>query len=697
MAGPGSDTNGQSANFKPPFFTMAIVLSLSITFLDSSVRILRNVPEASLLSSLLSPVAPLLCGCVLFYLLLYLIIIYPAARIFKLDATALVITPAILIALIYVLAVLNKRIRYIFVNIGDLARLSLLSEFAVLSLYTLVVTYFAVKYIADKHTQSRVLARLFLAAPFLMAEAFLALWLKNYHLGPFFSKASIIVNAALAVCGILIIVVFLRISNTRKVISFLYIFALVTIASSVIALASEPIRQITSRRIISTGHPTKHVILIIIDTLRADALSCYDSEAPATPNIDRFAKDGILFKNAFSASPWTLPSVSSIMTGLSPSVHMTLKPRTKLPDNFKTLAEYMQGAGYLTGAIGKNIFLKKSYNISQGFVEYNFFPKSGDTSLGGKLLKAVFPKRFKTDASTEELANLTIDWLESNAHNDFFLWVHFLDPHIPYAPPAKFLPADSDPPSRIGKKFGRLRAVRGGFLVPSLQERRWIRSLYESEVRYVDTNVRRVFERLKELGIYDESLIILTSDHGEEFWEHNGFEHGHSVYDEVIRVPLIIKLPASSSKQAISGAVSIESIMPTVLELCGVEYNGDYLSSRCLTGLWDRPFEAENHEPVISTGLLYYEDRVSVLSNGLKYIRWLATGQEELYDMSSDPGEKSCVAELSSEQVQRARAILQKHFKEAEKLKRYYNTPKSEKVMLDEEMRQRLKSLGYVE
>lgn len=697
MTGPGSDTNGQSTNFKPPIFTIAIVLSLSITFLDSSVRILRNVPEASLLSSRLSPFAPLLCGCVLFYLILYLIIIYPATRIFKLDATALAITSAILIVLIYVLTVLNNQIRYTFVSISDLASLSLLSEFAVLAVYTLVVTYFAVKYIADKHTQSRVLARLFLAAPFLMAEAFLALWLKNYHLGSFFSKASIIINAALAVCGILIIVTFLRISSARKVISFLYIFALVTIASSVIALASEPISQMTSRRTMSTGHPIKHVILIIIDSLRADALSCYDSEAPATPNIDHFAKDGILFKNAFSASPWTLPSVSSIMTGLSASVHMALKPRTRLPDNFKTLAEYMQGAGYLTGAIGRNSFLRKSYNISQGFVEYSFFPKPRNTSLGGKLLKALFPKRFKTGASTRDLANLTIDWLESNVNNDFFLWVHFFDPHMPYTPPAEFLPANSDAPPRIGKSFSRLKAVRGGHLVPSLQERRWIRSLYESEVRYVDTNVGRVFERLKELGIYDESLIILTSDHGEELWEHDGFEHGHNVYDEVIRVPLIIKLPASSSKQAISGAVSIESIMPTVLELCGVEYNGDYLSSRCLTGLWDRPFEAENHEPIISTSLLYYEDRVSVLSNGLKYIRWLVTGQEELYDMGSDPGEKNCIAELSSEQVQRARAILQKHFKEAEKLKRYYNTSKSEKIVLDEETRQRLKSLGYVE
>ncbi|UCG70932.1 MAG: sulfatase-like hydrolase/transferase, partial [Thermoplasmata archaeon] len=412
-------------------------------------------------------------------------------------------------------------------------------------------------------------------------------------------------------------------------------------------------------------------------------------------------RDGILFTKAISPSPWTLPSVASIMTGLSPSVHMTIGRESKLQDSFRTLAEYMLDAGYFTAAIGSNDFLTSRRNIAQGFIEYNFFPKpSIGKSFGARLLKRVVPSRFRAKVSTHDLTKLACHWIEENYERDFFLWIHYFDPHLPYAPPLDFI-KKSAPPQAIGTNFSKLDEVRGGYFVPSLAERDWIRELYGSEVRYVDNSLGSLLDTLKRLNLYEESLIIFTSDHGEEFWEHGGFEHGHTLYNEVLWVPLMIKPPLSVSKKlakkVVSQVITTTSITPTILDICRIGYEKGFLSAAPLSPLWEMNSDGFKPGPIISTGQLYYEDQESVIFDGLKYIRSLVTNHEELYDLASDPKEKNCIASLFPNKTQRIGYILREHKETAKKLRKHYGIFKKETIEVDKETIERLKSLGYVQ
>ncbi len=242
-----------------------------------------------------------------------------------------------------------------------------------------------------------------------------------------------------------------------------------------------------------------------------------------------------------------------------------------------------------------------------------------------------------------------------------------------------------------------MQDIRGGYLVPSPAEREWIRTLYDAEVRYVDDNLGQLFDVLKNLGIYHGSLIILTSDHGEEFWEHGGFEHGHSLYDELIRVPLIVKLPQSTSKQEITSAVTTASIMPTILDLCQIEYRGDFLSFPSLVPLWESNPGSYQEAPIVSTGLRYYENRESILFDGLKYIRFLMTNREELYDLANDPGEQNSVATALPGEVVRARKLLNEHNNRVKELRDLLGLPAEQQIELDQETIRRLKALGYIQ
>jgi len=434
-----------------------------------------------------------------------------------------------------------------------------------------------------------------------------------------------------------------------------------------------------------------------VDSLRADFVSAYDNRTASTPHMDRLADDGLVFTQVISPAPWTLPSFSSIMTGLLPEVHMTKGKSSKLPDNLPTLAGYMRDNGYYTGAIVFNPYLKLSHGMSQGFLHFDVYPKTVlGNSFGARLLKRLFPRRFQQNITTSDLTDAAIDWLKSNQGKDYFLWVHYLDPHMPYAPPDEFLP-QGKAPATIGAKFDRSSGdIRGGFFTPSLSEREWIRKLYDGEVRYVDKSVGRLLDALKQMNVYDDSLIILTADHGEEFWEHGSFEHGHTLYNELLRVPLIIKLPLSSSKGRINNMVQTHSVMPTVLDICGITYDREHLSAASLAPLWKGRPGAYDERPIVSSGLLYYEDREALIFNGLKYINYLVTNHEELYDLNRDPQEQINIANANPGLIDKARDIMKKYHAGSKQLRDHYHIERSTEIKLDQKTLRELKSLGYV-
>ena len=685
--------NQEAAHITQLVITIGFILSLSMGFLEMITLSILSTPSGfSSFTIILSSIAETTCFFFLSYVILWFLAIAHMGRFLKLEKLPLAVSLALFEGVFFTLALFNNQIR-LSLSLTEVFKLLILFS---ISLLISIGAYFTTTAVAHMSFYKN-MAKLFnVAIPFVFAETMIFVWLSKYRNNLFSSFSFSLVFSIYLLIVLFTIVLFYRISKNIKTITLLTVFTLLVILSPFVNFIVMMGARASLKRFEEIDHQINHVILIIDDTLRPDVLSCYNPKSISTPHIDQLARDGVLFKKAISVAPWTLPSVASIMSGLSPSVHKATGRKSKLPDTVRMLAEYMRDADYYTAAIGRNRFLIPNFNISQGFLEYNFFPKPRvDQTIGMKISAGLFPNQFLSDASTGDLTNLTINWLESNYKKDFFLWIHYFDPHQPYAPPPEFFP-EEEPLVSIGKSFSDFTGVRGGYFVPTFEERAWIKKLYEAEVRYVDENIGKLLEELKRLNLYDESLIIFTSDHGEEFWEHDGYEHGHTLYNEVLWVPLIIKLPLSASRQQINTMVSTQAVMPTILDLCGIEYDSDYLSVSSLSPLWGFNDQAFEEQPIVSTGLLYYENRESVIFDGLKYIHSFLTNQAELYDLDRDPNEQTSIISLSPDKVLKAKTILEDLCEIAEKLAKHYNITNKEGVELDKDTIRQLKSLGYI-
>jgi arylsulfatase A-like enzyme len=428
----------------------------------------------------------------------------------------------------------------------------------------------------------------------------------------------------------------------------------------------------------------RNIVLITVDTLRADAV-----RSELTPEIDELSRDAVVFTKAISPAPWTLPAISSLMTGLNPAVHGGTHRRSTISSRFVTLAEKLQEAGYLTGAIGKNPFLLAERNLDQGFQLYDFYPRSDVLrSLGATLLRRIWPAEFRLDVSDAEITERALDWISEHRASDFFLWVHYFGPHQPYLPPEPFRP-EGAAPTGVQNGFDRFRAVRQGTFNPDAEQRAWIRKLYDAEVRSTDQNVGALLDGLRESKLYEDSLIVFTSDHGEEFWEHDGFEHGHTLYRELLEVPLILKAPGFPRGEVVTDVVSTEQVMSTVLKDCGIE-SEESLAPALSVG-------SDPQHLVVSGGALYFEERVAARFGAYWYIRSLVSGREELYDMESDPEQQSSIAGSAAEEIHRARSLLVTWEDRMDPIKRVYETEEDEELQLSPGTRERLRSLGYIQ
>jgi arylsulfatase A-like enzyme len=452
---------------------------------------------------------------------------------------------------------------------------------------------------------------------------------------------------------------------------------------------------------ITDHHAIDRIILISIDTLRPDFLTCYNPQAGApTPSMDALAADGILFENAYSAAPWTKPSVTSFMTGLPPVVHGVNNHRVRQPDSLITLAERLASFGFRTAGFGKNTFLTDRLNYQQGFQTYDFFPKGDrDTGFGfGVKLyyQKISPLLFKLHANTEQLLDHTLEWIRKNGQDPFFLWLHTHDPHFPLTPPAVYL-AGKKPPERIKDSYPKLvRDMPSILKLTDPEEREWVRELYRAEVLYVDDNLGRLWQNLKEEGLYDEALIILTSDHGEELWEHDQFGHGHTLYNELIHVPLIIKLPKSIRSPEplrIMEKVSQLSLFPTILELCQIPLPAASYLYPSISGYWNKT--PPRSTDIFASGTFTQGDRESLIRNHMKYIRNMESPfDEQLFDLNQDPGEIHSILETMPVMLETTRVELDSIKQRA--LLMGPDLGNIENVIHSPETLKELRSLGYI-
>jgi arylsulfatase A-like enzyme len=488
-----------------------------------------------------------------------------------------------------------------------------------------------------------------IAGPWLGLASCALVWLEVYRIGSWSSAASLAAVAGWASVSVACVVL-LCLTQSRSIWPTWTAASLVAFASVTLALGEH--RALGA----PPEHPGNCGVLLTVDALRADELRAFNPNALSHPHLDAFLDESVVFTQARSAGPWTKPSFASMLTGLSPLVHGATQTESLLPPAVRTLAERLHQARFLTFGVGNNPFLTSPFGFGQGFDRYLFFPQPGlGSSLGAQWL--VRARWRQLNANTEELTDTAISWLNELSDRRFFLWLHILDPHVPYSPPPAYLPP-GPAPARIGTFWNGTLAVRSGLIAPSAEERRWLRALYDAEVRYVDDNVGRLMGALHTLHLDDRCVVAFASDHGEEFWDHGGYEHGHTLYDDVIHVPLAFRLPNGAKTGRIEVPVSTESMTATLLELLGLETPPDDVEiAPSLAAYWNGSATPPASRPLVSTGMLVFSEKRAVVEDGLKVIEDLDTGRVEVFDLARDPAEQHPLEDVDRA-VQRERAAI---------------------------------------
>jgi len=349
--------------------------------------------------------------------------------------------------------------------------------------------------------------------------------------------------------------------------------------------------------------PALNVLLITLDTTRADHIGAYGYQAAQTPNLDRLAKEGILFENGYACVPLTLPSHGALFTGRYPIANNVRNNGNYfLPENEITLAEVLREHGYDTRAIIASFVLLSKFGINQGFSLYD------DNLDTHEMIR-----NYKSEIPAEKVYEKFSGWLGQNDTKQFFYWLHFYDPHTPYRPPLEF-----------AKRF------------PSGQK-----GLYDGEIAYTDVWIGRVIDDLRRRGLLERTLLVISGDHGEAFAEHVEQGHGIFCYEETLKVPLIFYAPKLFGKpRRVSNRVNLIDVMPTVLELLKMEIPRAVQGRSFLTLLRGGSEKEERtfyFESMFGREEMNWAPLTGLLHQDFKYI---SLPEPELYDLRADRGEK---------------------------------------------------------
>jgi arylsulfatase A-like enzyme len=457
-----------------------------------------------------------------------------------------------------------------------------------------------------------------------------------------------------------------------------------------------------------TTSPRPNVLLISIDTLRADHLGAYGDSRGLTPNMDRLAAEAVVFERAVTSAPWTLPAMASLMTGLYPHHHGAGQivngrdplGRSALATGTPTLASLLKAHGYRTHAIVTNPYLALAYGFGDGFETYENLSIESEAWLAFerttavRLLTAIRPQLLVGDRGATVSARAT-QWLqEYHGNRPFLLWLHYIDPHPPYSRPGvtrhksfrgdTLLGSTGDVPfPLISPDIARLRS---GEIRLDARDKQLVHDLYRDEVASVDSAVGVVLDRLTGLGLAQNTLVILVADHGEEFWEHGGVEHGRTVYEEVIRIPLVMRWPARLRAERVAHLVGIIDVMPTIAALLDLP-DAPQLDGRRLLPLAGA---ASSPRSVIIENMLFAEERVGLRTPEHKYVRW-ETGKEEAYFLANDATEQRDLAAIDAV-ANPLRALFAANLASHPQDRAPARAPE-----LDDAARQALRSLGYLQ
>ena len=315
--------------------------------------------------------------------------------------------------------------------------------------------------------------------------------------------------------------------------------------------------------------PKLNVLVITIDTLRADHLGCYGYAKPTSPRLDAFAGGAVLFEQVFCQSPETLPSHTSIFTGMHPRTHKAISHESRVDKKLTTLAEVLSRRGYATGAIISSHVLDPKYGLDQGFESY-------------RLVHYMVPDRKRQEMNEREQDPTTdeaLTWLRDNKGERFFLWIHWFHPHRPYNPPPRYrevFAGNYTGPAAEDQNDWAMKMWREKVELPEA-DLAYMRGLYDGEIAFNDAQIGRVLDELASLGLAKNTIVVVTSDHGEILYEHEYyFGHDIALYDECTMIPLIMRIPGvEAARHRIQGLIQSIDIFPTVLDALGIECSRD--------------------------------------------------------------------------------------------------------------------------
>ncbi len=412
-------------------------------------------------------------------------------------------------------------------------------------------------------------------------------------------------------------------------------------------------------RLPAGGAAAHNLIVITIDAWRRDHLSLLNPDSPPTPHLDALAAESVLFTNAWAPAPWTLPSLAALQTGLPPRA-LGVRQYTAAPAGARRLAELAWNAGYATAAFLTNPYLFPYYGLDRGFARYRHANRlhalqPAERSILAREITRWANTRRELD-SAEDVIPAAESWLQREGRRGpFYLWIHLLNPHLPYvwrALPAAEVESTSPPRGAPPRRdqvpesphfrdgvFAAIGLAREGRFGPGTPERRGIAMLYAREVQFSDAWVGRLLASLRRLGLYENSLIVVTSDHGEELFDHGGFEHGHSLLPEVTGVPLIIRQPgAQGAGRTVHAPVWLLDLLPTFCARLGwplpPERPGLDLGP-LLAGAEELP--AASARPLLLENLLYGPPQQAWLAWPWLRVALADGGQETWYDLERDP------------------------------------------------------------
>ena len=426
------------------------------------------------------------------------------------------------------------------------------------------------------------------------------------------------------------------------------------------------------------------LVLVIIDTWRWDAFGANGAARPElTPQLDALAAGGVRFSRAIASSPWTLTSVASLLTGHYPTVHGAYGRYKKLSSiraQVPMLAELLAAEGYATAAVINNPFLEAHFGFDRGFDTYDYAPASNlDARRAGP----------SVDAALDLLG-------EADAKRPVFLLLHLFDPHLSYDPPP---PWDhrwtGDYRGSLQPPLHPIKQIRSGSFAPSPEDAVYLRALYDGEVGYADQEMGRFFRALNALRPGRERMIVVTSDHGEEFGDHGGWEHGHTMYREQVQVPLIVVPPASRPPRrgVVETQIRLLDLFPTLLEAAGLSAP-EAAPGRSLFPLMDDDADGDDR-PAYSEREHLGEPAAAWRDGTHTLIAYPEQERLELFHTLEDPGE---TRDLSAPEAERARALEERLETLADLLERRAEElgPRAGESEIDPELLDDLRSLGYV-